>query len=132
MDLFLAELRNLVDYLKLRETGFDLLGQSWGGMFGPMYAGARPKGLRRLVLASGLASEETRSQGYEIIKNNLGDDHRDAINQAVRSLNFDTPEYKAAMNAFMAKHAYRSPPPFPPDLMTALKHRGETQIPMTM
>ena len=49
-DLFIAELDNLVDHLKLRQTGFFLLGQSWGGMLAGMYAARRPEGLKKLVI----------------------------------------------------------------------------------
>lgn len=45
--LFTAELENLIDHLQLRDgSGFHILGQSWGGMFGGAFAASRPKGLR--------------------------------------------------------------------------------------
>ncbi len=34
VELFIEELDNLVDYLGLRTRGYDVLGQSWGGMLG--------------------------------------------------------------------------------------------------
>lgn len=60
-DLFIRELDNLVDHLKLREKGFFLLGQSWGGVLGASYAmsrgeGKSPPGLKKLVICSGPSS----------------------------------------------------------------------------
>lgn len=60
-DLFIRELDNLIDHLGLRERGFFLLGQSWGGILGASYAmnggqGASPRGLKKLVICSGPSS----------------------------------------------------------------------------
>lgn len=60
-DLFIRELDNLINSLDLRDRGFYLLGQSWGGMLASAYAmhqpqGKSPKGLKKLVVASGPAS----------------------------------------------------------------------------
>lgn len=58
-DLFIDELNNLIDHLKLRERGFYLLGQSWGGVLAASYAMSgqdRTAGLRKLIIASGPAS----------------------------------------------------------------------------
>lgn len=60
-DLFIRELDNLIDSLDLRNRGFYLLGQSWGGVLASAYAmhqplGKSPAGLRKLVIASGPAS----------------------------------------------------------------------------
>ncbi|KAI0109344.1 proline-specific peptidase [Hypoxylon sp. NC0597] len=47
--LFIAELDNVLDHLKLRDgPGFHLLGQSWDGPLGAAFAGDRPRGLQRL------------------------------------------------------------------------------------
>ncbi|KAK4182078.1 Alpha/Beta hydrolase protein [Podospora australis] len=46
-DLYLAELDNLIDHLNVREKGFYLLGQSWGGVLTGIYASLRPKGLQK-------------------------------------------------------------------------------------
>lgn len=60
-ELFISELDNLIDKLHLRERGFYLLGQSWGGVLASAYAmhqpqGKSPSGLKKLVIASGPAS----------------------------------------------------------------------------
>jgi proline-specific peptidase len=51
-ELFFAELNNLVEKLGVAEKGYDVIGHSWGGMFGSTWAGTRPKGLRKLVLSN--------------------------------------------------------------------------------
>lgn len=58
-ELFIAELHNLLSHLGLGgEQGreYDVLGQSWGGMLGVMFAAERPKGLRRLVVSNSPSS----------------------------------------------------------------------------
>ena len=55
--LFLAELDNLLDALKIAD-GYHLLGQSWGGMLGAEHAILRPRGLKGLILSNSPASME--------------------------------------------------------------------------
>ncbi|KAI1160087.1 Alpha/Beta hydrolase protein [Nemania serpens] len=55
-ELFINELDNLVDHLGLRDMGFHLVGQSWGGMLAAAYAARQPVGLRKIVLSSSPAS----------------------------------------------------------------------------
>lgn len=55
-DLFIKELDNLIDHLKIRKRGFFLLGQSWGGVLGATYAMRGGEGLKKLVISSGPAS----------------------------------------------------------------------------
>ncbi len=37
----------MVEKLGVAEKGYDVIGHSWGGMFGSTWAGTRPKGLRK-------------------------------------------------------------------------------------
>ncbi|KAI1357861.1 Alpha/Beta hydrolase protein [Xylaria arbuscula] len=53
-DLFIRELDNLIDHLNLREKGFHLIGQSFGGMLAGAYAARQPIGLKKMVLSSAL------------------------------------------------------------------------------
>lgn len=60
-ELFIKEIDTLVDHLQLRDRGFYLLGQSWGGVLAASYAmsqpqGKSPKGLRKLIISSGPSS----------------------------------------------------------------------------
>lgn len=54
-ELFIAELDNLVKHLGI-DDGFDLLGHSWGGMLGSMYAVRGHKGLKNLIISNSPAS----------------------------------------------------------------------------
>ncbi|KAI0431607.1 Alpha/Beta hydrolase protein [Xylaria sp. FL1042] len=78
-DLFIQELDNLVDHLKLREKGFFLLGQSWGGMLGAIYATQHPKGLLKLIIASSLASFTFFVVGNEQLLSQLPDNIRESL-----------------------------------------------------
>ncbi|KAJ6488417.1 proline-specific peptidase [Mycena vulgaris] len=53
--LYLDELDNLLRYLGI-QNDYNILGHSWGGMFGARHATQRPPGLKYLVLASASAS----------------------------------------------------------------------------
>lgn len=56
LDLFIAELENLIQYFGLQDA-FDVAGHSWGGILGAEYAVRRqPPGLKHLVLTDSLAS----------------------------------------------------------------------------
>lgn len=54
VELFLAELNNLIAHLGIRD--YALLGQSWGGMLGAEHAVRQPVGLKALIIANSPAS----------------------------------------------------------------------------
>ena len=55
MELFLAELDNLLSHLGIKDN-YSLLGQSWGGMVAAEHAILHPKGLNKLIIANASAS----------------------------------------------------------------------------
>src|SRR5262249_51042603 len=55
VDLFVRELRNLVESLEIGDR-HHVLGSSWGGFLGQEYAFTQPSGLRSLVLSDTPAS----------------------------------------------------------------------------
>lgn len=55
VELFVDDLQNLVQALGIQDN-FDLFGHPFGGMLASTFAMRQPKGLRRLVLASSIAS----------------------------------------------------------------------------
>ncbi|EIW78279.1 alpha beta-hydrolase [Coniophora puteana RWD-64-598 SS2] len=55
VDLFIAELENLLEHLGVQE-GYNVLGHSWGGMLAAAFAIRKPKGLKKLVLFSATPS----------------------------------------------------------------------------
>uniref|UniRef100_A0A0W0EYD6 AB hydrolase-1 domain-containing protein n=2 Tax=Moniliophthora roreri TaxID=221103 RepID=A0A0W0EYD6_MONRR len=65
VDLYNDELDNLLRHLGIRED-FDLLGHSWGGVFGSDYAATRMhSGLKHLILANTFSSAKLYVSGVE-------------------------------------------------------------------
>lgn len=123
--LFLAELDNLIDYLKLRDgPGFNLLGQSWGGMIGTTFAARRPLGLQRLILASAVASVELSSQAIDLCKSMLPLDAQNALSKGIEESNFESPAFKEAAKVFQQTFVFRAHE-FPAELLEGLKHLNE-------
>ena len=86
--MFIRELNNLIDHLGLRESGFDIFDQSWGGMFGRFgssYAASRPAGLRRLVLSNIPTSVELWMKSIRRLRAELPKEVQDAIDEAERT-----------------------------------------------
>lgn len=123
--LFVAELNNLVDYLKLRDgPGFHLLGQSWGGLLGVAFAASRPRGLQRLVLASGLASIQLSVEGIELCRNELPIDIQRVLDKCLREGDYESPTYKNAVAVFHKTFVCRTDP-LPAELVLAFQHLSE-------
>lgn len=123
-DLYIQELDNLVDYLKLRDTGFYLLGHSWGGMFGSLYASRRPRGLKKLINSSGPASVPLIVKGYDKLFAALPDDIRKIIEDAMKSGDYDSPEFEKATAVFYSRHMCRLDP-MPAGVQCAFEHLKE-------
>ena len=79
VELFLAELTNLVDALGLDR--YHVLGQSWGGMLGAEYAVTRPEGLASLVISNSPASMDLWAAEANRLRRDLPDDVRDALDR---------------------------------------------------
>lgn len=120
-DLFCAELDNLLDHLGLRSTGFDLLGQSWGGMLASFYAARRPRGLRKLVLSSAPASVALYVRGCNELVAKLPRSVREDIDECRRKGDFESDKYKAAVQVFYDRHMCLLRP-WPKALTDSLAH----------
>lgn len=133
-ELFQDELDNLIDFLHLRRgPGFHLLGQSWGGMLGSAFAARRPEGLRRLVLASALASKVLSARGVRMLRDQMPADMRQALEKAEQDEDYESPEYKRALDYYYRKHVCRADPFPPPELLPALKNLStDTTVYRTM
>jgi proline-specific peptidase len=105
-DLFIQELDKLVDHLKLREKGFFVLGQSWGGMLGAVYAIRHPKGLKRLILASSPSSVPLAEIGTGQLRSKLPQ----SVQQALENSDHDSLEYEEASAYFYKQHVCRLDP----------------------
>ncbi|GAM85047.1 hypothetical protein ANO11243_030500 [Dothideomycetidae sp. 11243] len=121
MELFKAELANLIDKLDLRLTGFDIIGHSWGGMLGSDFATDRPSGLRKLILtdSSADAKEIIRSQTdcCRALPKHLAD----AIFEGEKSGDFSSPLYKEAKVRYIRTNVCRAEP-FPhPDMISTFQ-----------
>jgi L-proline amide hydrolase len=121
VDLFIKELDNLVDFLGLRESKFDLLGQSWGGMFGSVYAARQPLGLRKLILADAPASIPLMQKGVKELVKLLPQSVQDALSECHRRGDYESEKYKAACLVFYKRHLCRMDP-WPEEINIALGH----------
>jgi proline-specific peptidase len=123
--LFIAELNNLVDHLKLRDgPGFHLLGQSWGGLLGVAFAASRPRGLQRLVLASALASIDLSIQSIQLCRNQLPIDIQRVLDKCEQEGDYESVAYKEAMPVFQKTFVCRAEQ-MPAELVLAFQHLGE-------
>lgn len=123
--LFIAELNNLVNALHLRDgPGFHFLGQSWGGMLGAVFAATRPHGLRRLVLASGLASKDLSIRGIQLRRSELPPGTLRVLEEYEQKGEYDNPAYREALMVFNKMFACRDDP-LPEMLLPAFKNLRE-------
>ncbi|KAI0841005.1 proline-specific peptidase [Hypoxylon sp. FL0890] len=123
--LFIAELNNLLDYLKLRDgPGFHLLGQSWGGLLGAAFAASRPRGLQRLVLASALASMELSVQSIQLRRSELPIDVQGVLDKCEREADYESPAYREALTVFHKMFVCRANP-VPAELTLSFQHLSE-------
>ncbi|KAL2020052.1 hypothetical protein VTK56DRAFT_8955 [Thermocarpiscus australiensis] len=111
-ELFYAELDNLVDHFKLREKGFYLLGQSWGGMLAGAYASRTPSpvGLKKLIIASGPASIPLYVKGCQKLLSQLPEDVRKTLEDCDRRGDHESPEFEKAAAVFYGRHVCRLDP----------------------
>ncbi|KAL2037445.1 hypothetical protein N7G274_009725 [Stereocaulon virgatum] len=120
-ELFRAELDNMVDHLDLRSRGFDILGQSWGGMLASKYAALHPKGLRKLVLANTCASVKLLLEGTNVLRAQLPKDVQEVLDKCEKEENVESEEYEQACVVFYKRHLCRLDP-WPKEVEAALGH----------
>ncbi|GAA3112328.1 proline iminopeptidase-family hydrolase [Pseudonocardia yunnanensis] len=114
IELFVAELRNLVERLGLTD-GFHLLGHSWGGMLAPEYVLRHPGGVASMTLANGLASMSLFAQGITELLGAMPRETQDLIAEHERAGTTDSAEYLSAVDQFYRRHICRLDP-WPQDL----------------
>ncbi|KAK0710427.1 Alpha/Beta hydrolase protein [Apiosordaria backusii] len=107
IDLFLNELDNLIDCLNLRERGFYLLGQSWGGMLAGVYAACKPRGLKKMIIASAPGS----MPGY-------------TIRECETNGDYESVKYKKAMGVWYRRHVCQVEP-MPEEVRSVMRRLGE-------
>ncbi|KAI4600939.1 hypothetical protein KJ359_013102 [Pestalotiopsis sp. 9143b] len=109
LELYINQLENLIDNFGLAKTGFHLLGHGWGGMLAGEFASRRPRGLKKLIIASGPASMPLYVEGLKTLLASLpGNDE----NKLADYLKFDDdhePEVLDLLEDFTSRHNYREP-----------------------
>lgn len=124
--LFLDELENLLAHFGLGGADgkpFNLLGSSWGGMFGSRFAAsARPRAinLRRLVLADTPSSSARWIASAKQQISTLPEDVQAALKKHEEDGTTDSEEYKAAMEVFTKNFTCRVQP-MPPAVLETYK-----------
>ncbi|KAI9867769.1 MAG: hypothetical protein M1830_005745 [Pleopsidium flavum] len=109
VQLFLDELDNLLAHLGIQD-GYDILGQSWGGMLAASHAIRQPKGLRRLVIANSPASMALWIEAALLLRANMPQDVQDALSKHEAAGTTESQEYEQATLAFYKKHVCRMDP----------------------
>lgn len=123
--LFVAELDNLIDHLKLADgPGYHIFGQSWGSMLGVAFAARQPPGLQRLVLANGLASIDLSEKSIQLCRSEMPIDAQEVLRKAVQEADYTSQAFHDAMAIFSKNFVCRADP-LPEDWMLSLKHLGE-------
>lgn len=110
VDLFMAELHNLIAHLGLGR-GYYLLGQSWGGMLGAEFAITRPAGLKALVLADSPASMPVWIAETGRLRDALPEEVKAVLSRHEAAGTTGHPDYAKATKVFNARHVCRLDPP---------------------
>lgn len=123
VDLFVDELKNLVDYFGLT-GGFHILGQSWGGMLGPEYVLRHPEGVLSMTLADSPASMALWTKGTNLLLAQLPANVQATIQQHEAAGTTDSAEYQSAIGVFYQRHVCRLNP-FPEPLKISFARLAE-------
>ncbi|KIW99527.1 uncharacterized protein Z518_11266 [Rhinocladiella mackenziei CBS 650.93] len=114
-ELFIAELDNLLEHLGIAND-FDLLGQSWGGMLGAMFAIRGHRGLKRLIISNSPASMPLWVESCNKWRQQLPPEIERALQRHEADKTYKDPEYTSAVEYFYKLHVCRIFP-FPKDIM---------------
>ncbi|EJD48932.1 alpha/beta-hydrolase, partial [Auricularia subglabra TFB-10046 SS5] len=115
--LFIDELHNLLAHLGIQHD-YALLGHSWGGMLGSRFASQRPKGLKKLVIASSPASMDLWLEAANKLRKELPQDVQDTLDKHEADGTTDSEEYEEAVAVFYSRYVCRIDP-FPKDVQDA-------------
>ncbi|KAG7085594.1 hypothetical protein E1B28_003145 [Marasmius oreades] len=125
IDLFNDELENLLKCLDI-EDDFDLLGHSWGGVFGSDYAARREHpGLKHLVLANTFCAAKLYVSGVEFWIEQLPP----ALSDIMKNKDKYTKEEVDKANEVYNNLHICSLKPWPADLLSSLAHSNGNSHP---
>lgn len=120
IDLFVAELENLLQHLGISDR-FDLLGHSWGGMLAAEFVIRRqPAGLRRLVVSDSPADVGRWIEAVNRLRGTLPAEVQDVLKKCEEEGRTDSEEYEQATMAFLTRFVCRLDP-WPPELLSSLE-----------
>ncbi|PIB40396.1 amino acid amidase [Pseudomonas sp. 2822-15] len=108
VELFLAELNNLIEHLHISE--YALLGQSWGGMLGAEHAVRQPAGLKALIIANSPASMDLWRAAANELRQALPAEVQATLLRHEAAGTTDSAEYHAASQVYYARHVCRLQP----------------------
>ncbi|POF28013.1 proline iminopeptidase-family hydrolase [Roseibium marinum] len=109
VDLFLAELDNLINHLGIG-GGYMVLGQSWGGMLSSEHAVRKPSGLKALVIANSPPSMRLWVEEANRLRKDLPQDVQTVLLTHEVAGTIDSEAYKAASRVFYDRHVCRVVP----------------------
>ncbi|EIW74340.1 proline-specific peptidase [Coniophora puteana RWD-64-598 SS2] len=110
IQLFIDELHNLLHNLGVHDSGYNLVGHSWGGMLAASFAIQKPKGLKRLVLHSATANVTLFAKGVQELRAALPQDVQETLSKHEEAGTVDSKEYMSAVTEFGARHICRISP----------------------
>ncbi|KAF8449102.1 proline-specific peptidase [Boletus edulis BED1] len=119
VSLFVDELHNLLDHLGIHDD-FNLLGQSWGGMLGAVFATQRPKGLHKLVIADSPASMKLWMEAAALLRRQLPQGVQDMLNKHEAEETTTHEDYLKATQVFY-EHFLCRVKPMPEALKVAME-----------
>lgn len=117
-DLLLAELTNLLTHLGIADN-HDILGQSWGGMMGSMWAIARPPGLKNLIISNSPASMPLWVDACNALRAKLPRDVDETLDKHEKDGTYTDSAYTQAVQFFYERHMCRVVP-FPKDVKDSM------------
>ncbi|KAN0088548.1 Alpha/Beta hydrolase fold [Tylopilus felleus] len=117
--LFVDELHNLLNHLGMHDD-YNILGQSWGGMLGAVFATQQPKGLHKLVIADSPASMTLWMEAGALLRRQLPQDVQDVLNKHEAEGTTTHEDYVKATHVFYAHFMCRKKP-MPESLKVALE-----------
>lgn len=101
-------------------------------VFGATFAASRPKGLQRLILASGLASKDLSIRSIQLRRGELPKDVLRVMEEYEYKQDCENPAYLEAQNVFNKTFVCRQEPP-PAELLPAFKNlRDDKTVYRTM
>ena len=123
LDTWLEELRALIAHLNLKD--FHLLGQSWGGMLAISYlCEDAPSNLKSAILSSTLPSSALWAQEQKRLIRLMSPADQATIAAGIAADNFSTPDFVAANERFMRRHAADPATPDAPEPLRRAKKSG--------